>query len=42
MNCLKNNKGLSLVEILVAVSIIGIISAIAIPQFANYRMLQQL
>ena len=30
---LLNNKGFSLLEVLVAVSIIGIISAIAIPQF---------
>ena len=38
MNCKKlNNKGFSLVEILVAVSIIGIISAIAIPAFQDYR-----
>ena len=38
MNCNKlNNKGFSLVEILVAVSIIGIISAIAIPAFQDYR-----
>ena len=37
MNCLKNNRGLSLIEILVAVSIIGIISAIAVPSFLDYR-----
>ena len=34
---LLNQKGFSLVEVLVAVSIIGIISAIAIPQFQDYR-----
>ncbi len=34
---LLNNKGFSLLEVLVAVSIIGIISAIAIPQFKNYK-----
>ncbi len=34
---LLNNKGFSLLEVLVAVSIIGIISAIAIPQFADQR-----
>ncbi len=38
MNCKQlNNKGFSLIEILVAVSIIGIISAIAIPAFQDYR-----
>ena len=35
---LKNNRGFSLLEVLVAVSIIGIISAIAIPQFNAYRL----
>ena len=34
---LKNNRGFSLVEVLIAVSIIGIISAIAVPQFQDYR-----
>ena len=34
---LKNNRGFSLVEVLVAVSIIGIISAIAIPRFQDFR-----
>ena len=34
---IKNNKGFSLLEVLVAVSIIGIISAIAIPAFQDYR-----
>ena len=34
---LLNNKGFSLLEVLVAVTIIGIISAIAIPQFQDYR-----
>ena len=32
---LKNNKGFSLLEVLVAVGIIGIISAIAIPQYTK-------
>ena len=36
-NVLKNNKGFSLLEVLVGVSIIGIVSAIAVPQFTSYR-----
>ena len=34
---INNNRGVSLLEILVAVSIIGIISAIAVPAFNDYR-----
>ena len=34
---LKNKKGFSLLEVLVAVAIIGIISAIAVPRFQDYR-----
>ena len=34
---IKNNKGFSLLEVLVGVSIIGIISAIAVPTFTEYR-----
>ena len=34
---LKSKKGFSLLEVLIAVAIIGIISAIAIPQFADQR-----
>ena len=34
---LKNKKGFSLVEVLVAVGLIAIITAIAVPQFQDYR-----
>ena len=34
---LFNNKGFSLIEVLIAVAIIGIISAIAVPQFTAQR-----
>ena len=34
---LKSKKGFSLLEVLIGVTIIGIISAIAVPRFKNYR-----
>lgn len=38
MRCLQSNRGFTLIELMIVVAILGIVAAIAVPNFLRYQM----